>query len=274
MTWITGEDILKRERWGLEKDLTEAYNLGLSPYREFDGARMDVTSKCFNCKKANQGYMPGRVDEQGDVCHPLQLTAYPRPGLQLPHPRPSYARAKAIDPELAEHSFIDGAFVFKAGVIDITNARQWRFLTEMIGPDMIDHLIFERVCDKAAPMGYLYMGDRLKAAKFKLKEVEEYEGRHGIGSGVATEPGAIGPEQGQQVEAVPHFATASDLLEYHRGRGVHELHNLARLVDEEFTGSARLTDETLGRLLPANPGMEITAEGHKRQGHRLRKAYQ
>jgi hypothetical protein len=78
---------------------------------------------------------------------------------------------------------------------------------------------------------------------------------------------------------VPHFATASDLVAYYRGREVegrkiHELHELARLVDEEFTETARLTDEALGRLLPANPGAEISDEGHKRQGHRLRRAYQ
>lgn len=72
----------------------------------------------------------------------------------------------------------------------------------------------------------------------------------------------------------PHFASPSELIAYHRGRGVHELQKLARLVDEEFTGKARLTDEALGRLLPANPGAEISDEGHKRQGHRLRKTYQ
>lgn len=89
-------------------------------------------------------------------------------------------------------------------------------------------------------------------------------------------------EQGQIQEAaapevapvVPHFASPLELVQYHRGRGVHGLHELARLVDEEFTETAKLTDEALGRLLPANPGAEISDEGHKRQGHRLRKAYQ
>lgn len=86
--------------------------------------------------------------------------------------------------------------------------------------------------------------------------------------------------RGEEVApAVPRFATASDLVAYYQGREVegrkiHELQELARLVDEEFTETARLTDEALGRLLPANPGAEISAEGHKRQGHRLRKAYQ
>lgn len=63
-------------------------------------------------------------------------------------------------------------------------------------------------------------------------------------------------------------------MNYYRGQGVHELHELARLVDAYFTETARLTDEALGRLLPANPGAEISDEGHKRQGYRLRKAYQ
>lgn len=128
--------------------------------------------------------------------------------------------------------------------------------------------------------------ERLKDCEFVWTEVEEYlddllPGRHrapiatrpiaaAIPSPI-TESGAIGLKQ---VESVPHFATALVLVDYHRGRGVHELHDLARLVDEEFTGTARLTDEALGRLLPANPGTEISAEGHKRQGHRLRKAYQ
>ncbi len=72
----------------------------------------------------------------------------------------------------------------------------------------------------------------------------------------------------------PSFASPSELIAHHRGRGVHELQKLARLVDEVFTGKARLTDEALGRELPATPGREISDEGHKRQGHRLRKAYQ
>ena len=82
------------------------------------------------------------------------------------------------------------------------------------------------------------------------------------------------PRGAEVAPAVPHFASPSELVQYYRGMGVHELHELARLVDEEFTETAKLTDEALGRLLPANPGAEISDEGHKRQGHRLRKAYQ
>ena len=77
----------------------------------------------------------------------------------------------------------------------------------------------------------------------------------------------------QHVKSVSHFTTDLELVKYHRGRGVCELHELARLVDAYFTGTARLTNESLGILLPANPGAEISNEGHKQQEHRLRKAY-
>lgn len=88
-----------------------------------------------------------------------------------------------------------------------------------------------------------------------------------------TEPG-----QDQKVEAVPHFATASDLVAYYRGREVdgrkiHELHELARLVDEEFTRKARLTDEELGMLLPAKGKEAESPEGCRSQGKRLRSLY-
>ncbi len=104
---------------------------------------------------------------------------------------------------------------------------------------------------------------RLRAATFSCDNVAAYVGKY------------WGATPGEQIdESRRHFKDASELVEYYRGQGTHERPELASLVDEEFTGSARLTDEALGRLLPANPGAEISAEGHKRQGHRLRKAYQ
>lgn len=185
MTWITGEKILEREGWGLGQDLINAYGeRGLSPYREIDGARMTRGSKCFNCAKANRDYMPGKHDEHGLACLPLQLSSLRRDtgGLRIPQSMPSYTTAKEIDPELAEHFFATGEFTFDAGSIDITNARIFRFLTAMVGADVVEHMVLENVCDKCERMSPLYMGERLKAAKFKLKEVEGYEQLHGIGT--------------------------------------------------------------------------------------------
>lgn len=77
----------------------------------------------------------------------------------------------------------------------------------------------------------------------------------------------------QQVDVVPHFATPSELVQYHRGRGVHELHELARLVDDYFTGKARLSDKELGMLLPAKGQEAESPEGCRSQGKRLRSLY-
>lgn len=118
------------------------------------------------------------------------------------------------------------------------------------------------------------LAKRLLKASFVTAEVQAHALAHNLPALGQTIPAANESPHGEQVGAVPHFANASDLVFFHRGRGVHELHELARLVDEEFTGTAKLTDEALGRLLPANPGTEVSDEARKRQGYRLRKAYQ
>ena len=115
-------------------------------------------------------------------------------------------------------------------------------------------------------------------AEFILSEVEAYEKVHGIAATTQPTTATTEPGQDQQVEAVPHFATASDLVAYYRGREVdgrkiHELHELARLVDEEFTRKARLTDEELGMLLPAKEKEAESPEGCRSQGKRLRSLY-
>lgn len=76
---------------------------------------------------------------------------------------------------------------------------------------------------------------------------------------------------GQEAESVP--ATPSELVQYHKALGVHEPHELARLVDEEFTGKAKLTAEELGVLLPAKDKEAKTPEGCRSQGKRLRRLY-
>jgi hypothetical protein len=272
MELISGAEILERPGWGLEFELINAYDWGLSPYREVDGARMTTASKCFNCKLANKDYMPGIHDKYGGACQMLQEPPLKvNLGLHKPPFIPSFSQAKKIDLELTEQFFVDGEFVFDAGVIDITNASQFRFLVFMLGADKVDHLMLEQACDNFHPMSNIYMGDRLKAVRFKLKDVERFELLHGIGqAGTGQVEG-----EGQEPAKTPlHFTCAEDLVDYYREQGVHEHHELARQVDKEFTGKARLTDEALGRLLPANPGAEVSDEAHKRRGHRLRKAYQ
>lgn len=183
MTWIKGEKILERPSWGLDQDLIDAYGeWGLSPYREIDGARMTRSSKCFNCKRANKDYLPGRIDEHGGSCLPLQWSSLRQGtgGLRIPRSAPSYASAKELDPELAEHFFATGEFVFDAGSIDTKNARLFRFLTAMVGEDAVEHLMLENACDKCERMSPFYMSGRLKAAKFRLKDVEAYEKANGM----------------------------------------------------------------------------------------------
>lgn len=112
--------------------------------------------------------------------------------------------------------------------------------------------------------GYGFLSDdeiiaRLKRSSFRRNEAECF-----VREMMDLDPSILN---------VVHFTTPEEVLTYHRARGVREPHDLARLVDAEFIGSARLTDEVLGRLLPANPGAEISDEGHKRRGHRLRKEY-
>lgn len=188
MTWITGDEILERPYWGLGYSLIEAYERGLSPYRDFDGARMTTGSKCFNCAKASPGYKPGFVDEQG-VCIPIKLrdapdiSPFPPFGLRGLEVRyPPLDLAMKIDPALVEHFFKDGEFVFHCGVFNKGIRPQVaRLMTGVLGSSNFERLMLEGICSDFDPMGKLDMDDRLKAAKFKLKEVEEYEHRYRIG---------------------------------------------------------------------------------------------
>lgn len=182
-TWITGKEILERPEWGLEKDLIDAYGeWGLSPFRQIDGARMTRNSKCFNCARANKDYMPGRPDEHGGPCTPLQWPSLRQDtgGLRIPRST-SYATAKGLDPELAEYFFQDGEFTLDAGCVSITNARLLSFLTAMVGEDVVERMVIENACDKCERMSPLDMGNRLKAARFRLKDVERFDDRRGIG---------------------------------------------------------------------------------------------
>lgn len=202
MEWITGEDILKRESWGLGARLINAYRCGLSPYRQFDGARMTTGSKCFNCTKSSPGYKPGFVDEQG-VCTPIKLPDAPEispfppfglTGLEIRYP--PLELAMKIDPALVEHFFEDGEFVFHCGVFNHgIRPEVARLLVGVLGSDIFERLMLEGNCSDFDPMGKLDMGDRLKAAEFKLKEVKEYERRHGIGSGTVTVSDSITPRR-------------------------------------------------------------------------------
>lgn len=187
MSWITGKEILERPGWESEQDLIDAYEeRGLSPYRQIGRARMTRNSKCFNCSRANKDYMPGRIDENGGPCLPLQWPSLRQDsgGLRIPRSAPSYATAKELDPELAEYFFQGGEFTLDAGCVSVTNARLLRFLTAMVGPDVVESMVLENACDKCEWMSPLFMSDRLKAARFRLSDVERYEDLHGIGRGV------------------------------------------------------------------------------------------
>ena len=81
------------------------------------------------------------------------------------------------------------------------------------------------------------------------------------------------PRGAEVAPAVPHFASPSELVQYYRGMGVHELHELARLVDDYFTRKAKLSDKELGMLLPAKGQEAESLEGCRSQGKRLRRLY-
>lgn len=236
------------------------------------------TSKCFNCAKASPDFKPGRPIEQSDKCHPMQYPDLPDIDV-LPSPVPvgltiplsPLELAKKIDPTLVDYFFDEGEFVFQSGrFTNYAHPSAARLLVGVLGSSHADRLLMEETCSDFERMGTLDMGDRLKSAKFKLKEVERYEHLHRIGQFGKAQEESLEPDK-----TPLHFACPEDLVEYYRReKGVHEPQELARLVDEEFTGKARLTDEALGRLLPANPNKDVYPETHKRRGHRLRKAYQ
>lgn len=192
MEWITGEKILEREGWGIVATLIKAYTFGLSPYRDFDGARMAYyTSKCFNCTKASPDYKPGRPIEQSDKCHPAQypdlpyIDVLPSPvpvGLTIP-PSP-LELARKIDPTLVDYFFDEGEFVFQSGrFTNYAHPSAARLLVGVLGSSHADRLLMEETCSDFERMGTLDMGDRLKSAKFKLKEVERYERQRVIRQG-------------------------------------------------------------------------------------------
>jgi len=103
---------------------------------------------------------------------------------------------------------------------------------------------------------------RLKKNSFRKNEFEAFARDMGLDPALSANAGKL-----------VHFGTPSELVEYKRKQGVHESHELARLVDEEFTGTARLTDIELGALLPAKGKEATKPEGCRSQGKRLREKY-
>lgn len=187
MTWIIGEAILKRPRW-TEFRLKQAYKRGLSPYRDFDDAKMTQTSHCFNCVHASPGYTPGHLDKEGR-CIPIklpdapELSPFPPHDLQgLDYPYTPLELAMKINPALVKYYFDDGEFVFHSGVFtDGIHPQVASLMIGVLGSSVLERLMIEGLCSDFAPMGYIDMGDRLKSAKFKLKEVERYERSHRMG---------------------------------------------------------------------------------------------
>ena len=203
MAWIKGKEILERPGW-TEFVLKKAYGSGLSPYRNFDDARMVCGSKCcFNCKKASPNFTPGFLDEQGN-CIPIKLPNMPE-GLAVPYS--PLELALKIDPALVDHFFRAGEFVFHSGVFGHRVRPQVaRLLTGVLGASTVERLMLEGICTDFDPMGYLDMGDRLKASRFRLSDVEAYGRLHGIG------------QAGEgQVEAPVPVQVASELYEEENG---------------------------------------------------------
>jgi hypothetical protein len=134
------------------------------------------------------------------------MSSVPR-GLALP--LSPFEWAMKIDPALVHYFFDEGEFVFQSGVLtNHPHPYAALFLMRALGSSIAERLLIEEVCSDFDRMGKLDMGDRLKSAKFKLKEVEAFEHRHGIGQSV----------EGLKKEAKPGPArktkrTHDDLLE-------------------------------------------------------------
>ena len=241
MEWITGEQILTRWR-ALPFQLVDAWERGLGTYRMTDGVRQEHGRSCLDCSAGTiQGF-------------------------------PSYYRAhEYCSRECSETCLCHGDDRPRASIEDL--------------------------------------GDRLREAFFDLAEVEEFEQMVGISSpiyslaetvravpGESLEPVAlealnsvISPDVSPLSPAIPHsphnygkqnqqgnppsdhnFKTPEELVAACEAEWISNLKELARRVDDVFTGKQRLSPRALGDLLPANPGMIISAGGQRSQGKRLR----
>lgn len=78
----------------------------------------------------------------------------------------------------------------------------------------------------------------------------------------------------EDTAAQQNFTTPEEVVAYCRGKNMRELYQIARVVDQEFTGNARLSDSALGRLLPAKGAEAPSLEGCRSQGKRLRREYE
>lgn len=273
MSWITGKEILERPGWGLKAELSNAFKAGLRPFREADGAMLtarierdgkalDMGSRCFHCVHGSEGrgYMAtGCPRNDAGQSIDLIIRKIVKPGIEE-------LRGK-VDKALFREGLPSNVFDFPGYSADADFVQH---VEDQVGPGNLRAMLIESRCRHQEPADQNEVCNRLLAAKFRLKDVEAFEDRHGIGQD------GTGQGKGQHQESgkTPlHFACAEDLVAYHRGLKVHEFHELARLVDAYFTETARLTDIELGALLPAKGTEASKPEGCRSQGKRLRKRY-
>jgi hypothetical protein len=90
--------------------------------------------------------------------------------------------------------------------------------------------------------------ERLMSAAFLLEDVEAYEMKHG-------NTGNKSPE---------------DIIQRCHEKNITDPHDIARILDDTFTGDRALSHLELGRLLPADPNITISTSAQRDRGKRLR----
>lgn len=205
MKWITGEKIL--ERWGeIDDKLIEVFKEGLYPYRDLDGARLTPDSKCFRCRNANDAYIAGEFNNSTKVCErPEHFIESLRMRVRiykqgLPHLQNGNDDVKTF--------FVDGEPVFDASLFNDKNLRlrhdkDFLDAVEKEDPDKFLLMFAEGTCSNFKDLlpDRKELFRRLKAARFRLKDVQAFEDLHGIGS--TTQPKVKTKDRRREIIAIP-----------------------------------------------------------------------
>jgi hypothetical protein len=123
-----------------------------------------------------------------------------------------------------------------------------------------EHLPADDYCPGRTPEDQLF---RINNEIFLMDEVESYEESMGFRHN-------NGQLRFHQQPEGTKPTTPFEYVELWRSQGVRDHKELASRIDGVFTGDHKLSNPELGRLLPANPGCEITPRAQADRGKRLR----
>lgn len=199
MTWITGKQILERPRWGLKAELIKAFKAGLRPYREADEAMLtarierdgnvvDPGSRCFYCVhgSVDRGYMaPGCPRNDFGQNIDIIIEKIIKPGVEKYRGR--------VDKTLFRDGLPCNVFDFLGYSAD---AEFLQSVEDQVGSDNLRAMLIESHCRHQELVDTNEIGNRLLAAKFRLRDVKAYERRSGIEQdGEDQEENASPPEE-------------------------------------------------------------------------------